>query len=89
MPVDGVVPSDETVADGSYPLARPLFVYVSLDALGEEDQVREFVRFHLSDAGIALLPEVGYTAIAAAELASSRAALEAAIVGAATLRAGS
>ena len=33
--------------------------------------------------------EVGYTAIAAAELASSRAALEAAIVGAATLRAGS
>ena len=89
VPVDGVIPTDQTVADGSYPLARPLFIYVRLDSLGEQDQVREFVRFYLSDAGIALLPEVGYTAIAEAELASSRATLEAAIAAASTMRAGS
>ena len=89
VPVEGVVPSDETVSDGSYPLARPLFIYVSLDSLGEQEQVREFVRYYLSDAGIALLPEVGYTSISEAELAASRMALEAAIAQAITMAAGS
>ena len=83
--VDGgegcVTPSDATVSDGSYPLARPLFVYVSTPALAEKPQVREFVRYYLSDEGIALASEVGYTAIAAGELARSRADLEAAIEG--------
>ena len=76
-----VIPSDATVSDGSYPLARPLFIYVSLASLNEKPQVREFVRYYLSDAAIALVPEVGYTAIAADELAESRANLEAAIAG--------
>ncbi len=83
--VDGgegcVIPSDETVSDGSYPLARPLYIYVSTESLAEKPQVREFVRFYLSDAAITLVTDVGYTAIAADELAESRAALEAAIAG--------
>ena len=83
--VDGgagcVIPSDATVSDGSYVLARPLFIYVSMAALAEKPQVREFVRYYLSDAGVALVPEVGYTAIAADELAESRANLEAAVAG--------
>ena len=83
--VDGgsgcIIPSDATVADGSYPLARPLYIYVSLTSLAEKPQVREFVRYYLSDAAIALVPDVGYTAIAADELAESRANLEAAISG--------
>ncbi len=83
--VDGgegcVIPSDATVSDGSYVLARPLFIYVSLASLNEKPQVREFVRYYLSDAAIALVPEVGYTAIPAGELAESRANLEAAIAG--------
>ncbi len=76
-----IIPSDTTVSDGSYPLARPLYIYVSLAALAEKPQVREFVRYFLSDAAIALVPEVGYTAIAADELAESRANLEASIAG--------
>ena len=82
--VDGgdgcVIPADETVSGGAYPLARPLFIYVNTTSLAEKPQVREFVRFYLSDAGIALVPEVGYTAIAGDELAESRSNLEAAIV---------
>ena len=76
-----VVPSDATVSDGSYPLARPLFIYVNTAALAEQPQVREFVRYYLSDEGIALVPQVGYTAIPAGELAQSRSDLEAAIAG--------
>ena len=83
--VDGgngcVIPSDETVAGGEYPLSRPLFIYVNTEALTEQPQVREFVRFYLSDEGIALVPDVGYTSIVGDELAESRASLEAAILG--------
>ena len=85
VPVDGgegcVTPSDETVSNGSYPLARPLFIYVSTASLAEKPQVREFVRFFLSDDAITLVTDVGYTAIPPDELAESRAALEAAITG--------
>ena len=83
--VDGgegcVIPSDETVSGGSYALARPLFIYVNIASLAEKPQLREFVRFFLSDAGIALVSDVGYTPIAGGEVAESRADLEAAIVG--------
>lgn len=76
-----VIPSDETVSGGSYPLSRPLYIYVSTASLAEKPQVREFVRFFLSDAAIVLVSDVGYTPIAADELEESRAALEAAIGG--------
>ena len=80
--VDGgdgcVFPSDDTVSDGTYVLARPLFIYVNRASLAEKRQVREFVRFYLSDPGLELVPEVGYTAIPTEDVAESRAALEAA-----------
>ena len=83
--VDGgegcVIPSDVTVSSGGYALARPLYIYVSTRSLAEKPQVREFVRFFLSDDAITLVTDVGYTAIPAGELAESRAALEAAIAG--------
>ena len=83
--VDGgsgcVIPSDATVSDGSYALARPLFIYVSTKSLVEKPQVREFVRYYLSDDAIALVPEVGYTAIPDTELTESRANLEGAVAG--------
>ena len=81
--VDGgegcVIPSDETVSEGSYPLARPLFIYVNTASLAEKPQLREFVRFFLSDEGIALVSDVGYTPIPSDEVAQSRDSLEAAI----------
>ncbi|OQW40671.1 MAG: protein sphX [Proteobacteria bacterium SG_bin4] len=45
-----VLPSVETVEDGSYqPLSRPMFIYVSLKA-AEKPEVKEFVEFYLKNA---------------------------------------
>lgn len=52
LEVDGgsgcVAPSVETVQSGAYePLSRPLYVYVQKNALREQPEVREFVRYML------------------------------------------
>lgn len=55
----GVLPSAETVEDGSYqPLARPIFIYVSIKA-AEKPEVREFVAFYMKNA-LSLVKEVQY-----------------------------
>lgn len=65
--VDGgdgcVAPSDETVADESYPISRPLFIYPSLAAVEENPAVAPFVDFYVSPEGLALAGEVGYVAL--------------------------
>lgn len=54
-----VMPSLETVMDGTYqPLARPIFIYVSDRAIGRPE-VREFVEYYLTH-GAKLSKEVGY-----------------------------
>ena len=78
VPVEGVTPSDETVGNGSYPLSRPLYIYVAKQSL-TKPQVREFVRYYLSEEGIPLVSDVGYTNIPSTELEQARATLEAAI----------
>jgi phosphate transport system substrate-binding protein len=55
----GVLPSKETVLDGSYtPLSRPLFIYVNKKSLAKSD-VRQFVEFYLANVG-KLCQEVKY-----------------------------
>ena len=55
----GVLPSTETVEDGSYqPLSRPIFIYVSIKAT-EKPEVREFVAFYMKNA-LTLVKEVQY-----------------------------
>jgi phosphate transport system substrate-binding protein len=55
----GVLPSIETVNNGSYqPLSRPIFMYVKADA-AERPEVRDFVEFFLKHGG-ELSKEVGY-----------------------------
>lgn len=58
-----VAPTPETIADGSYPLARPLFIYVSVSA-ATRPEVAAFVDFYLSDEGLASVEEQGYVALA-------------------------
>ena len=59
-----VLPSLETVMDGTYqPLARPIFIYVS-DKGMQRPEVREFVQFYLKNAP-KLVKEVGYVPLAA------------------------
>ncbi len=48
--VDGQFPTAETVADGSYPFARPLYIYTALDTLQSEPAVAGYFRFYLENA---------------------------------------
>jgi phosphate transport system substrate-binding protein len=48
--IGGVVPSPETVQDGSYPLARSLYIYVKKAHIGVTPGLREFVLEFVSDA---------------------------------------
>ena len=58
--VDGVLPSLETVEDGSYtPLSRPVFIYVNAKDAGQRPEVQELIRFFLREAK-PLITEVGY-----------------------------
>jgi phosphate transport system substrate-binding protein len=67
LAVDGgdgcVLPSADTVADGTYAVARPLFVYVNLERARRSAALRAFVDFYLSDEGLGSAPEVGYVAL--------------------------
>jgi len=74
--VNGVTPSNETVSNGSYALSRPLYIYVSISSLQKKEQVLEFVRYYLSDEGIAMVIEVGYSNVPVDELEASRRTVE-------------
>ena len=59
-----MVPSVETIADGTYsPLSRPLFIYVSRASL-ERPEVKAFVEFYMEN-GSELTAEVGYVPLSA------------------------
>lgn len=63
-----VGPTDATINDGSYPLSRPLFLYVSTEALARPE-VRGFVEFYLLNAP-ELVGDVGYVPLPEAEYES-------------------
>jgi len=48
--IDGVPPSIDSVADGTYPLARSLFIYVKKQHIGVTPGLQAFVQEFLSDA---------------------------------------
>lgn len=62
-----VAPSAETIANGTYPLSRPLFIYVSKRAAAENPSVAAFVDFYLGE-GQKAVPEVGYVSLPADQL---------------------
>lgn len=55
--VNGVLPSVQTVNDGSYKLSRPLFMYTNGAPKGE---VADFINFIMSEQGQEIAAEVGY-----------------------------
>lgn len=57
--VEGVEPNETTTEDGSYPLARPLFIYSTSDIMLEKDQVTAFIHFYLSFVNEEIV-DVGY-----------------------------
>ena len=80
--VDGgdgcVAPGEDTVIDGTYPLARSLYIYVNPNKIAENPALAPFVDYYLSDEGIASVTAVQYVALPADRLEAARAAWESA-----------
>ena len=57
--VDGIAPSDASVNEGTYPLARPLFMYTAPSVLADKPQVAEFIAYYLTWVN-SVIGEVGY-----------------------------
>lgn len=74
-----IAPTDESVADGSYPFSRNLYIYVNLAKAQENPAVKSYVDLYLSDDGIAKVSDAGYVQEPAADLDEARAAWTAAI----------
>jgi phosphate transport system substrate-binding protein len=55
-----IAPSDEAVLDGSYPIARPLFLYTNGEATGI---AKDFIIFTLSERGQEIVREAGYVPV--------------------------
>ena len=74
--IDGIAPSAETIADGTYPLARSLYVYVKKQHIGVTPNLQAFVSEFMSEAAAArggYLQDRGLVPLPEAELAAQRA----------------
>ncbi|MCB1015597.1 MAG: substrate-binding domain-containing protein [Acidimicrobiales bacterium] len=54
-----VSPTTDTIADGTYPLSRSLFIYVNKAALEDNPATEAYVDYYLSE-GLSLVSDVGY-----------------------------
>jgi phosphate transport system substrate-binding protein len=74
-----VAPSTETVADGSYPLSRSLYIYVDKATLQSNPALQAFVDMYVSDEGLnTAVQEVGYIPIPTTRQDETRATWESA-----------
>jgi phosphate transport system substrate-binding protein len=60
VPIDGAVPSKESVLGKAYPYARPTFYYTNGEPSG---LAKQFVDFTVSDAGQKIVEQVGFVPI--------------------------
>lgn len=73
--IEGKTPTFESIADGSYPVSRPLFIYVKKAHVGVIPGIKEFVAEFLSDKAMGAdgyLSDRGLITMRAAELAKAR-----------------
>ena len=74
--IGGVEPTNETIESGEYsPLSRPLFTYVSNQALAENAALYDFIQYSLENAGD-MAEAVGYVRLEAAEYDKGLSTLE-------------
>ena len=66
-----VAPTDESIADNTYPLSRPLFIYVNAAKAEENETLADFVGYYLNDS-IGSVSEVGYVDLSAETLAETQ-----------------
>ncbi len=60
LKVEGVLPSNQTVNNGTYKLARPLYMYTNGDPSG---MAKQFIDFVMSAEGQKIVSEVGYVPV--------------------------
>ena len=72
-----IAPTAETIADGSYPISRSLYIYVNAAKADENPAGASYVDYYLSDEGIASVAEVGYVDLPADDLEATRGVWEA------------
>ncbi len=53
-----LLPSEQSINDGTYPLSRPIFIYLNKKSL-QRSEVKEFAKFYLTEAP-KLVKQVGY-----------------------------
>ena len=81
LEVDGgdgcVAPSRDTIADGSYPLSRTLYIYVNKAKITESPALKAFVDYYLTDIGVVTaVQETGYVELPSDQLEASRSTWE-------------
>jgi phosphate transport system substrate-binding protein len=79
LEVDGgagcVPPNTETVADGSYPISRSLYIYVNTDKAAENPALQAYVDLYLSDEGlVTVVRETGYISLPTDRIDATRTA---------------
>ena len=55
-----VAPTPETIADGTYPFSRSLYIYVNTANAESNPAVASYVDLYLSPEGLATVAEAGY-----------------------------
>ena len=75
-----VAPTADTIADASYPLSRSLYIYPNVTTAGEDEAVKGYVDFYLTEEGlVTAVEEAGYIALPADRQAASQSAWESAV----------
>ena len=69
--IEGIEANAETTDDGSYPLARPLFIYSDAGIMAEKPQVAAFINFYLARVNDELV-DVGYFPASASALNAAK-----------------
>lgn len=71
LDIEGVEPNAESAEDGSYPLARPLFIYSDAGIMAEKPEVAAFINYFLTNVNDEI-GEVGYFPASDAALNAAR-----------------
>jgi phosphate transport system substrate-binding protein len=72
---EGCVPATpETIADGTYPFSRSLYIYVNKAKAAENPAVASFVDLYLSEEGLAKVTEAGYVSLPDDRIEATRSA---------------
>lgn len=71
-----VAPTPETIADNSYPISRPLFIYVNAANVEDNPALAAYVDYYVGD-GITAVEDVGYVALTDDELGATESAWDA------------